>query len=61
MQQIIKDLGATGPELQNIINTKSLAAGGLFKWCDSTLKCYEIYKDVEPKRKKAEKMKQQKE
>lgn len=38
-----------------------MAAGGLFKWCDSTLKCYDIYKDVEPKRKKAEAMKKQKE
>lgn len=57
MQRIIKDLGASGPDLQNMINTKSLAAGGLFKWCDSTLQCYDIYKDVEPKRKRAEAMK----
>ena len=28
--------------------------------CDSTLKCYDIYKDVEPKRKKAEAMRKAK-
>lgn len=61
MQKLIKDLGATGAELQNIVNGKSAAAGGLYKWCDSTLRCYDIYKDVEPKRKKAEAMKKQKE
>lgn len=61
MQALVKDLGATGPELQNIINNKSLAAGGLYKWCASTIMCYDIYKDVEPKRKKAEAMKKQKE
>lgn len=61
MNALIKEQNATGSELQAIINTKSLAAGGLYKWCDSTLSCYDIYKDVEPKRKKAEQMKQQKE
>jgi len=39
-----------------LIFGKSQAAGGLFKWCTSTLTCYDIYKDVEPKRKKAEAM-----
>ena len=63
MQKIIKEIGngQTGDDLQLIINNKSLAAGGLFKWCSSTLKCYDIYKDVEPKRKKAEAMKKAKE
>ena len=33
------------------MNTKSKAAGGLFKWVSSTDKCYDIFKNVEPKRK----------
>jgi hypothetical protein len=30
---------------------KSSAAGGLFKWATSTDACYDIFKNVEPKRK----------
>jgi chromosome segregation ATPase len=33
----------------------------MFKWANSTLKCYDIYKNVEPLKKKAEKMKAEKE
>ena len=33
----------------------------MFKWCDATLKCYDIYKNVEPLKKKAEKMRIEKE
>jgi hypothetical protein len=58
---IIKDLGATGQELQNIITTKNKATGGLYKWCSSTIECYDIYKDVEPKKKRAEQMRKAKE
>jgi hypothetical protein len=60
MAKLEKDTGQTGKELQMIIKGKSAAAGGLFAWIVSTLKCYDIYKDVEPKRKKAEEMKKQK-
>jgi hypothetical protein len=58
---IIKELGATGAELQQIITTKSSAAGGLYKWCASTIECYDIFKDVEPKKKRAEAMRKAKE
>ena len=54
-------MGQTGEELANTITYKNLATGGLYRWCDATLRCYEIFKDVEPKRIKAEKMKKQKE
>jgi hypothetical protein len=33
----------------------------MFKWCVSTLQCYDIYKNVEPLKKKAEKMRIEKE
>jgi len=59
---LVKDLGVgEGPELKALITTKSVATGGMFKWCDATLKCYDIYKNVEPLKKKAEKMKLEKE
>lgn len=38
------------------MNTKSAAAGGLFKWATSTDQCFDIFQMVEPKRKKAELM-----
>lgn len=38
------------------MDTKSKAAGGLFKWATSTDACFDIYQNVEPKRKKAEAM-----
>lgn len=60
--QLVKDLGVgEGEELQKLITSKSFATGGMFKWANSTLKCYDIYKNVEPLKKKAEKMKQEKE
>jgi dynein heavy chain, axonemal len=55
-----KETGLTGSELLAFIKTKNLATSGLFSWVTSTIKCYEIYKDVEPKRKKAEEMKKAK-
>jgi hypothetical protein len=36
------------------VNTKSQAAGGLFKWAMSTDRCYDIFREVEPKRKMLE-------
>lgn len=38
------------------MNTKSKAAGGLFKWATSTDTCFDIFKSVEPKRIRAEQM-----
>jgi hypothetical protein len=38
------------------MDTKSKAAGGLFKWATSTDSCFDIFQQVEPKRKKAEQM-----
>jgi len=55
-----KETGLTGQELLAFIKTKNLATYGLFSWVTSTIKCYEIFKDVEPKKKKAEEMKKQK-
>lgn len=49
------------PELINVINVKNRATGALFKWCRATLKCYDIYKKVEPLKMNAEKMKKAKE
>lgn len=60
MSQLEKENGCTGKELAALIMTKNKATGGLFSWVTATIRCYEIYKDVEPKRKKAEEMKKQK-
>ena len=49
------------PELNTVIATKNKATGALFKWCRATLKCYDIYKKVEPLKQNAEKMKKAKE
>ena len=38
------------------MNDKSKAAGGLYKWATSTDSCFDIFQQVEPKRKKAEQM-----
>lgn len=43
-------------DLKKLMLEKSKAAGGLFVWAASTDSCYDIFKDVEPKRKKAEAM-----
>ena len=61
LDALIKETKLDGAELQAFIKTKNLATGGLFSWVTSTIKCYDIYKDVEPKRKKAEEMKADKE
>jgi dynein heavy chain len=51
-----KEYGCEGAELQETMNKKSAAAGGLFKWATSTDSCFDIFQMVEPKRKKAELM-----
>ena len=43
-------------DLKKLMLEKSKAAGGLFVWAASTDSCYDIFKDVEPQRKKAEAM-----
>lgn len=47
-----------GEDLQKFMDGKSKASGGLFKWATSTDACFDIFQQVEPKRKKAEKMAQ---
>ena len=49
-----KEAKLDGNELQEFVNTKSQAAGGLFKWAISTDRCYDIFREVEPKRKMLE-------
>lgn len=57
MERLMKDYGnLPADEMQRLVNSKNLATGGLFKWCVSTLMCYDIYKNVEPLRKNAEKL-----
>ncbi len=60
LAQLEKDTGLTGHDLWLFIKGKNLATAGLFSWVTSTIKCYDIHKDVEPKKKKAEQMRIQK-
>lgn len=55
MQKIAKDNKEIPLEElgQFIFKTKNQATGGLYSWCEATLKCYDINKDVEPKKIKA--------
>lgn len=63
MQKIAKDMKDIPLEElgQYIYKAKNQATGGLYMWCEATLKCYDINKDVEPKKLKARTMKAQKE
>jgi len=56
LKNLRKEHGCEGEELQAFMAKKSAAAGGLFKWATSTDSCYDIFANVEPKRKKAEQM-----
>lgn len=58
IDQLAKKLECTGdiPKLLLAIKNASNASLGLFKWVHANLKCYDIYKSVEPKRKKAAEM-----
>jgi hypothetical protein len=51
-----KESKLDGEELVEWVSKKSGPCGGLWSWCTSTQKCYEIFKDVAPKKKKAEDM-----
>jgi len=55
----MKDYSVDIEGLKELMIVKSKAAGGLFVWAVSTDTCYDIFKDVEPKRKKAESMRAQ--
>jgi len=50
--------GKDPDELNEAIKKKSIATMGLFMWATATEECYEIFRDVEPKRRKAEQMKE---
>lgn len=52
-----KESKLDGKELEGFVDTKSVAAGGLFRWAMSTDRCYDIFKEVEPKRKLLESLK----
>lgn len=55
--KLVKDQGnLPEDEMQKLVNSKNKATGALFKWSTSTLKCYHIFKNVEPLRKNAEKL-----
>lgn len=56
MAALEKESGLSGKDLIAYVKTKNVATGGLFAWVEATIKCYDINKDVEPKRKKAEEM-----
>lgn len=43
-------------DLKAAIKKKSTPCLGMFSWSVATEECYEIFRDVEPKRKKAEQM-----
>lgn len=59
IKQLMKDYSVDIEGLKELMIVKSKAAGGLFVWAVSTDTCYDIFKDVEPKRKKAESMRAQ--
>ena len=61
MDALVKEMNLQGEELAQSITKKNLATGGLFRWCAATIKCYDIFKVVEPQRVMAENMKKQKE
>jgi len=57
MKELKKSLGgAEGSELNAAIKSKSSSAAGLFKWAAATDEYYDIFREVEPKKKLAEKM-----
>ena len=56
LKNLRKEQGSDPVKLQEYMDSKSKAAGGLFKWATSTDSCYDIFKNVEPKRIKAEQM-----
>jgi dynein heavy chain len=57
--ELEKKTGCVGEpaKLAGVVKTANKAAFGLYSWVSANLKCYDIYKSVEPKRKKAAEMK----
>jgi uncharacterized protein YlxW (UPF0749 family) len=51
-----KESKLDGEELVEWVAKKSGPCGGLWSWCVATQSCYEIFKDVAPKKKKAAEM-----
>lgn len=49
-----KEFKVDGDGLYEVIKKASGACAGLYRWADASLNAYTIFKDVEPKRKKAE-------
>jgi len=59
MNGLKKDKDFAGLDLEDLkaaIKKKSSPLLGMFSWSVATEECYEIFRDVEPKRKKAEQM-----
>jgi hypothetical protein len=54
---IEKEFGCLGAELAALIKGKSAAAAGLYQWASATIRCFDIFKEVEPKKRKAAEMK----
>lgn len=52
-----KDHKVDADGLYEVIKKASGACAGLYRWADASLNAYNIFKDVEPKRKKAEALK----
>jgi len=55
-EAFMKEALENGQEYVEAVRAKSVPCAGLFNWCLATEECYEIFRDVEPKRKKAEAM-----
>lgn len=56
MKEFEKSLGKSGDALVAEVRGKSKAAGGLAEWMLSMDKCYDIFKEVEPKKEKAKRL-----
>ena len=62
MSNLAKEIKITGERetLIQEIKYKSAAAGGLFKWCQATDSYYDVYREVEPMKKRAAEMQKKK-
>ena len=62
LANLAKQIPITGERqtLYEEIKFKSLAAGGMFKWCQATDSYYDVFKEVEPIKKRAQEMQRKK-
>ena len=62
LANLAKQIQITGDRetLYQEIRYKSVAAGGLFKWCQATDSYYDVFKEVEPMKKRAQEMQRKK-